>query len=278
MNAEFPAQPGEIEPARVREPRPRKRRSARSTGVAGLDAQRIAALERANEIKDNLIRTVSHEFRTSLTAIVGYAELLELGVRGQLSPVQRDDIVSIRHASAHLATLVNDLLDYSRAVGGKLTLAVTDALVIDLVRDVFSAVRPQADARAILLVDHGGDPAIRVIADPERVHQIVVNLVANAVKFSHEGDSVRLRWRAAGDDVEISVEDMGEGIPAEKLGMIFDPFVRLEGLDTVAGTGLGLTISRDLAAAMGGALDVKSTPGCGSVFTLRLRRGQSTVS
>jgi PAS domain S-box-containing protein len=233
-------------------------------------AERTAELERAQELKDELIATVSHEFRTALSAIGGYADLLIMGLRGPMTDVQLGDVDRIQHAYHHLATLVDDLLSYNKLASGRLVLQVDNVSLADTVGSMADLVAPLAHARNISLDIARPDDAIVIRADPERVRQIVLNLLGNAVKFTQVGGRIVLRCKISEDAAMVEVIDDGAGIPAEKLDAIFEPFVRLNAEIDTPGSGLGLAISRKLARAMNGELTVVSELGVGTRFTLSL--------
>jgi PAS domain S-box-containing protein len=242
----------------------------RAVELERLVAVRTADLERAQELKDQLIGTVSHEFRTALGAIGGYAELLMLGIHGSLSDQQAADIERIQRAYTHLARLVDDLLSYNKLSAGQISLEIDDIPLADALRGLSDLVAPQADAKAITIDDSASETNLVVRADPERVRQIMLNLVGNAVKFSARGSRVVLSARARNSVAVVEVSDNGPGIPPDKLDVIFEPFVRLGSDAEVTGSGLGLAISREMARAMGGALTASSEVGCGTCFTLEL--------
>jgi PAS domain S-box-containing protein len=263
---------------RLRAERARRRRTAE---LADLVEQRTAELRHAQEIKDQLLATVSHEFRTGLSAIGGYADLLAMGVRGHLTDQQLGDIRNIQQAYGHLAHLLNDLLDYSRlAAGAGIHLDLTDVAVGDAVRSIAGLVAPQARSKGVAVqvgpADGGANDVI-VTADSERLAQVVLNLLGNAVKFTPSGGCVQVRWSTSATTADIEIIDSGPGIPAEKREAVFQPFVRLLRSPT-PGTGLGLAISRDLARAMGGDISVSDGPQGGSSFVLRLRRSTRFAS
>lgn len=215
---------------------------------------------------------MSHEFRTGLAAIGGYTELLSLGIRGSMSVEQLGDVRRIHGAYSHLAHIVDDLLSYSKLTSGTLTLDVGEIAVGDAVRAMTSLIDPQAQMKNVAVEIEPADSSLVVLADSERLRQIVLNLLSNAVKFTPSGGRVVVACRPEGDEVCIDVRDTGSGIPADKIDEVFKPFVRLRSTSTEPGTGLGLAISRDLARAMGGELMVESVPAKGSVFRLRLPR------
>lgn len=248
-------------------------RRTRAEELKQLVAARTAELEEAQRLKDRLVATVSHEFRTGLAAIGGYAELLELGIHGPLSDVQMTDIRRIRSAYEHLGVVVDDLLSYSKLVAGKLSVELHDVELGDAVRALTELLTPQSGDRNILvrLDDPGEDVVIR--ADNERLRQILLNVAGNAIKFSPRDSFVVIRWRCDAEAAVVQIVDSGPGVPAEMRGSVFEPFARLENARAVPGTGLGLAISRELARAMAGELTVEqNADGQGSCFVLRLPR------
>jgi len=232
--------------------------------------------EQASREKSELIAVVSHELRTPLAAIGGYAELLALGVRGPLNDQQQTDIDRILQAQSHILRLVDDLVGYSKLETGRFRLDVGDVLLRDAISALVSLIRPQAALKGIEVVVHDSDPEIVVRADEERLRQIVLNLLTNAIKFTPPGGHVSVSSSADEKDVHIAIRDDGIGIPAEKLDVVFQPYVQLgsSGVNQELGSGLGLAISRDLARAMGGDLTATSAPDEGAVFTVRLPRSK----
>jgi len=242
----------------------------RAAELEQLVALRTAELERAHQMKDQLIGTVSHEFRTALGAIGGYAELLSLGIHGALSVQQIGDVERIQRAYAHLARLVDDLLSFNKLSAGQVSLDLDDVSLADALRGVGDLVGPQSAAKCIVIDDATGNAHFIVRIDTERVRQIVLNLLGNAVKFCQRNAIVRISARTHASVAVVEVRDDGPGIPRDKLDVIFEPFVRL-GVDAeVMGSGLGLAISREMARAMGGELTVESEVGHGTCFTLEL--------
>jgi|GEM_PF-1108820 len=262
-----------------------------------LDAARLhdaeqrarAAAETASQAKSAFLATMSHEIRTPINAIMGYTELLELGLSGPLTEKQRQQLSRIQVSSRHLLSLVNDVLDLAKVESGRLLVAREAAPMGAVVLDALALIRPQAVSRDILLSSSCADgPEPRYVGDPRRVEQILVNLLANAERFTEPGGEVRVECglvpvaeaSTAGAQLEVGVEcvcvvhvhDTGIGIPASHLSVIFDSFVQVESghTRTREGIGLGLAISRRLARLMGGDLTVESEAGRGSRFSLWL--------
>ena len=235
------------------------------------------AAHTANHAKSTFLGNMSHELMTPLNAIGGYVTLLEMGLRGPVSPEQLVDLSRIRHNQTHLLTLISEMLTFVRSEHGRLMYQFTEVSVGSAMLEVTDMLQGAAEERQLSLVHRAEDADEVMWADAERVRQILLNLVMNAVKYATAGTGqIVLTASAAPHVVSIHVADNGPGIPREKLGAIFDPFVQLSnGLsDRRGGVGLGLAISRDLARAMNGELMVESTVGVGSRFTLQLPRAR----
>ncbi|HEY0673124.1 MAG TPA: ATP-binding protein [Longimicrobiales bacterium] len=238
---------------------------------ADADAARRAA-EMANRAKSDFLAIMSHELRTPLNAIDGYAELLELGVHGPLTEAQRDDIGRIRRSERHLLGLINDILNYTRIEAGAVRYHLEDVALEEILMacDAFTA--PQRRAKGLELDMHPCAPGLKVHADAEKVQQIVLNLLTNAIKFTDPPGHITVNCTADDQVATLSIVDTGKGISPEQLDRIFEPFVQVDVRLTRAqeGVGLGLAISRDLARGMKGDVTVQSKPGKGSTFTLIL--------
>jgi signal transduction histidine kinase len=236
-----------------------------------------AAAETANRSKSEFLAVMSHELRTPLNAIDGYAALLELGVHGPLNDAQREDVARIRRSERHLLGLINQVLNYTRLEAGAVTYELTDVLVEEVITSCEALTQPQREDKRIALQRSDCEAGLRVRADRDKVQQIMLNLMSNAIKFTDEGGVISAGCAAEGDVVRISVTDTGRGIPADQEERIFEPFVQVDARYTRAheGVGLGLAISRDLARGMGGDLRVESTPGVGSTFILTVPRASS---
>jgi PAS domain S-box-containing protein len=247
---------------------------ARRAALAVDNARLYREAQEANRAKSQFLATMSHELRTPLNAIGGYAELLQMGLRGPLSPEQQDDLIRIQRSQRHLLGLINDLLSFAKIESGHLELHIERVLVDDALSSVEALILPQINAKSMRFDRQRGDASIGCDADLDKLHQVLANLLSNAVKFTPAGGGVTVAWDVSDNAVDIHVTDTGPGIPATKLEAIFEPFVQLGGNLTrvTEGTGLGLAISRELARAMGGDVTVRSTFGEGATFTLTLPR------
>ena len=234
-------------------------------------AQRAA--EAANRSKGDFLAVMSHELRTPLNAIGGYAELLELGVRGPVTNEQRADLARIQQSQKHLLGLINQVLNYTRIETGSLRYDMTRVSVAEALAEAEALVAPQVRAKRLAYALGECEPTLAVHADREKLQQILLNLLSNAIKFTPAGGRITVTCtRAAADRVALIVDDTGVGIDADKLAVIFEPFVQVDAKLTrrQEGVGLGLAISRDLARGMGGDLLVESSPDLGSTFSLVL--------
>jgi signal transduction histidine kinase len=227
--------------------------------------------DQLDRLKDDFVLTASHELRSPLTSVQGFAELLMLD-RDNLTPKQVETVEIILDNCRHLVRLLNDLLDLARSDAGRLSIAPQPTELAPLIDEAVRTMRAQteADGQALTEEIEPGLPLVNV--EPGRIRQILVNLLTNAHDYSPEGASIRVTARARGADVLVSVIDDGPGIPESQLEQIFERFTRGDaGLtQRVGGTGLGLAIARSLVELHGGALAVDSTPGVGSSFSFSL--------
>jgi signal transduction histidine kinase len=221
---------------------------------------------------------MSHELRTPLNAIGGYAQLLEMGVHGPLTEAQQDALARIQRSQRHLLGLINDVLNFAKLEAGAVSYDIGDVPVAPVIAGLELLVAPQMANKSLTYQCGAIPPRLAVRADADKLQQIMLNLLSNAIKFTPTGGRLTLSVNEADDSVAICVADTGIGIPADRFGSIFEPFVQLGRSSSGGtatgqeGTGLGLAISRDLARAMHGDLTVRSTVGAGSVFELRLPR------
>ena len=226
--------------------------------------------EKALATRAAALTCTSHEVRTPLAAILTIAESLLDESPGPLSEVQREFIKDIDRSGKHLLALVNDMLDYAKAQAGQVKLALQS---VDL-RDALKQCRTIAETRAreanVNLVVQVEEDVPEISADPLRIKQIVLNLLSNAIKFTPAEGVVKLHAYSRDGDVLISVRDTGRGISPERMAYLFDPYQQAVKEDRGIGTGLGLAITKFLAELHGGEISVDSSPGCGSLFTVRL--------
>jgi signal transduction histidine kinase len=233
-----------------------------------------AEAEEANAAKSQFLANMSHELRTPLNAIGGYADLLALGIRGPLTAEQREDIARIQANQQHLLGLINEVLNYARLETGSVLYEVTRVSLDDMVASLEPLVAPLLAARTLEYRAGPCTPELAAHADRDKVRQILLNLISNAVKFTAPGGRVELTCGGTPTHVSLRVRDTGIGIAGDQLDRVFEPFVQVNArlTRTQDGVGLGLAISRDLARGMGGDLTAESEVDVGSTFTLTLPR------
>jgi signal transduction histidine kinase len=245
------------------------------------DAANAARLtvEHAHASLARFLAEMGHELRTPLQAVGGYADLMAMGIHGPVTDQQRIVLERIHAGVVHLVELTTALVDHARIAAGHVDYVMTAVRVGSAMDAAGSLIVPQADARAITLTVEQCDDQLAVHADAGKLRQVLVNLLANAVKFTEPGGAVTMSAQVTVvpttdtiPSVAISVTDTGCGISADDLGRVFEPFVQVGPRSDAhkVGVGLGLAISRDLTRGMGGSLTVESTPGVGTTFTLTL--------
>lgn len=230
-----------------------------------------AELTRATTAKSDFLSNMSHELRTPLNSILGFSGTLLAELAGPLTQEQRLQLSMVRTSGHHLLEMINSLLDLSRIESGSIDVDAEKVDLVELCNRAVSTVRPLADTAGIELSCDSQTPELIAWTDGRRVTQILFNLLGNAIKFTDEG-SVRCDIMREGDQARLVVTDTGCGIPTEQLDRIFEPFyqVRPDEGGKTAGTGLGLTVSSQLAQALGGSLEAESEPDSGCRFTLVL--------
>jgi signal transduction histidine kinase len=238
----------------------------------------LRAAQAANRAKSDFLTVMSHELRTPLNAIGGHVQLLEMGLHGSLMDAQREALERVQRSQRHLLSMINDLLNLAEVDAGRVRYAIVHQPAAPALQEVATLLEPLATTSGIAITvcpPVAGDEALQVQADPEKLQQILLNVVTNAIKFSTHGGRITLEAVRCPTDAslaELRVHDTGVGMPASQLAAIFEPFVQL-GVPVHGqrdGVGLGLSISRMLARGMGGELRAESEVGAGSTLTLEL--------
>ena len=226
--------------------------------------------ESANKAKSQFLASMSHELRTPLNAIAGYVQLLEEGIQGPINEQQREYLRRTRRSQEHLLGLINDVLNFAKLEAGRVQFKMSDVPLRETLAEVDDLTAPQVGAKGLSYENTGCETTIVLRADRDRLRQILLNLVSNAVKFTPAGGRITVECGTKGGLASITVRDTGMGIPADKVEAVFEPFVQVGKQLNREGTGLGLSISRELARAMQGDLTARSTLGAGSAFTVTI--------
>ena len=244
-----------------------QRRAAEEALVAARDEA-----ERANRAKSQFLSQMSHELRTPLNAILGFGQLLDSDPGARLPEHQHAWLREMLHGAEHLLSLINEMLDLGRIEAGELQLQAQPVALGGLVDECLSLVQALAQGRGMSLhASPAGLQTVRVQADRRRLKQVLLNLLANALKYNRPGGEVAVRWRDEGAWVWLAVQDNGRGLSEDEQQRLFMPFERLHAAQSgEEGTGIGLALSRRLVQAMGGSIGVESQLGTGSLFWLRL--------
>lgn len=226
----------------------------------------------ANLAKAEFLAVMSHELRTPLNAISGYVDLMSLGVDGTLTEKQRTSLTRIQLNQQHLLSLIDDVLSFAKIEAGRLRIDIQTVLVHDVIETLEAVIRPELDRKELAFSCDPCDTALSVRADPEKLRQILLNFLANAIKFTAQGGRIRVGAGQHGEFVRIWVSDTGIGIPDDQIVLVFEPFFQVDQGPTrrYPGIGLGLAIARDLARAMDGEVLLESKVGEGSTATVRL--------
>ncbi|MBE0550601.1 MAG: response regulator [Rubrivivax sp.] len=235
-----------------------------------LQGAKVAA-ERANRAKSDFLSSMSHELRSPLNAILGFAQLMDSGSPPPTAP-QKDSIDQILQAGWYLLELINEVLDLALIESGRLSLSMEPMSLAEVLGDCQAMIEPQARKSAISVGFCTPDTPLFVKADRTRVKQIFVNLLSNAIKYNRVGGTVEVSCRARpGGRVRVSFQDTGEGLPLDKLAQLFQPFNRLgQEAGIEEGTGIGLVVCKQLVELMGGEIGVDSTVGVGCLFWIEL--------
>jgi PAS domain S-box-containing protein len=225
--------------------------------------------DKANLAKSEFLSSMSHELRSPLNAVLGFAQLLEASA---LTNSQQASLAQILKGGWYLLALVNDILDLAAIEAGHAALTMEDVSLAEVLADCQTLIEPLTLAHAVQLRFSEIDGACRAHADEIRLKQVIINLLSNAIKYNREGGRVEVACRVmAGQRVRISVQDTGEGLTADKLSQLFQPFNRLgQEAGNTKGTGIGLVVSQRLVESMGGVMGVDSTVGEGSEFWVEL--------
>ncbi len=231
----------------------------------------VRQAQEADRLKSVFLATLSHELRTPLTSIIGFSGILSQGLAGPLNDEQSKQLGMVRQSAQHLLNLINDILDLSKIEAGQMKVSRAPCDLRAVIESVLQLAQPLAAKKGLALEAEIGADIPTIQSDAQRLKQILLNLVNNAVKFTSRG-VVRVECRCRQHTVEISVRDIGIGIAAEELPHLFRPFHQIEsGANRKhEGSGLGLSISNQLASLLGGKINVQSQPGEGSLFTLVL--------
>lgn len=238
--------------------------------------QQLEAMNRTlrelDQLKCDFLNATSHELRTPLASIIGYSEFLEDGVGGELTPDQAHFVSQIQEGGLRLKRLVEDLLDFTRLESGTLQLVPREADLAQSIRQVVHALQPQLRAARLRIEEPTLDGSLSLTFDPERIEQVLFNLLGNAIKFTPEGGTLSVSLACDPTEARVAVRDTGIGIAPEHLPHLFDKFYQVDPGSTrrFGGLGLGLSISRSIVEAHGGILSVESTPGSGSCFSFTL--------
>ncbi len=229
--------------------------------------------EKANNAKSEFLSTMSHELRTPMNAILGFTQLLQINPKEPLTESQNSKTSEIMKAGNHLLELINEILDLAQIESKHVKLFPEQVLVEKIIAETSALIEPMAIQKGVKIINRIDDcPNLVVRADPTRLKQVFINLMSNAIKFNQEGGSVTLEYDVLQNDmVRINVTDTGRGIQKEKLNSLFRPFNRLGIKNTeVEGTGIGLSIVKQLMELMGGSISVESGSGKGSKFSILL--------
>lgn len=245
----------------------------RRAGMAVDNARLYRDAQLANRAKADFLAIMSHELRTPLNSIIGYIDILKSGIPGDLTERQTESLSRVEVASKHLLQLIEEILAYARMESGRESIRIEETDATRVLEEVVAVTEPLAREKGLSFRTSVPESGLPLTTDAGKVRQVLLNLVANAVKFTDEGE-IRLEALDEGDRVVFRIADTGRGIAPEMLGRIFEPFWQIEQPKTrsAGGTGLGLSVARRLARLLGGDIRVESAPGVGSTFTVEVAR------
>ena len=249
--------------------------STRHQAVRDELSQRVEKLQRSDRQREHALEILGHDLRSPLNAVLGYAALMSGEILGPINARQRDALTKLKRVTAHLESIVNNVLDMARLNSGRVEITPSRVMLREVIEEAMDVVAPGA-ADADIRIELDGDDALGTDTDPAHLRQVIVQLIDNAVKYAPAGSRVQVSWQRTQSDgrtwVEISIADEGPGIAPERQKEIFEPYVRQSG-DTARaqlGAGLGLAIARGVVERLGGVLLLRSDLGQGAVFTVRL--------
>ena len=240
--------------------------------IADLEQARLAA-QQANQAKSIFLASISHELRTPLNAVIGFSEVLQQQFYGRLNEKQTEYVSDILRSGTHLLELINDILDLSKAEAGKLELNEDEIDLNGIIQQAFRMLRPRIEAKGVMASTDLPYRTMRVLGDGQKLKQVVINLLANAVKFTPEGGKIRITGMIARDGApSLIVEDAGIGIAPDEMDKVLKPFERAESQANLAleGTGIGLPLSKSIVERHGGTLHLASELGRGTTVVVRL--------
>ena len=230
----------------------------------------VEEAEQANLAKSEFLSQMSHELRTPMNAILGFAQILEMDIDG-FDETQSENVNEILIAGRHLLGLINEVLDLARIESGKLEISMEEVLLDDVLEQSLTMLTPQAEMKNISLINVLSDEGYAIHADFARFKQVLINLLTNAIKYNREDGAVLFDGGITDDGyLRINVKDTGSGLKKEEMDKLFIPFERLNAVDNVEGTGIGLTITKHLIELMGGRIGVSSVLDQGSVFWIEI--------
>lgn len=248
-----------------------------SHGLEAMVADRTASMklavegaEKANLAKSEFLSQMSHELRTPMNAILGFAQMLELDF-DELNETQRENVDEILKAGRHLLILINEVLDLARIESGKLEISMEEVLLDDVLQQCTSLIGVQAEEKNITVINMLSSLGYTIHADFTRFKQVVLNLLTNAVKYNREDGAILIDSKLVGDDrIRINIKDTGCGLNKDEMSKLFTSFERLDTVNNVEGTGIGLVITKQLIELMGGSIGVDSVVDEGSVFWIEI--------